>query len=95
MAGSAIVTGGASGIGLALARQLVARGLKVVVADIDGDAAAAAAERLGVAAQGAQLDVADARGRGRPGRLDLRPARASQLPVQQRRDRRIAAGRER
>jgi NAD(P)-dependent dehydrogenase (short-subunit alcohol dehydrogenase family) len=38
MAGSAIVTGGASGIGLALAHQLVARGLKVVVSDIDGDA---------------------------------------------------------
>jgi NAD(P)-dependent dehydrogenase (short-subunit alcohol dehydrogenase family) len=79
MAGSAIVTGGASGIGLALARQLVARGLQVVVADIDGDAAAAAAEQLGVAAQGAQLDVADAGAvvdlvdsiYGRHGRLDF------------------------
>jgi NAD(P)-dependent dehydrogenase (short-subunit alcohol dehydrogenase family) len=60
MARSAIVTGGASGIGLALARRLVDGGLHVVVADIDGDAVAAAADQLGVAAQGAQLDVADA-----------------------------------
>jgi NAD(P)-dependent dehydrogenase (short-subunit alcohol dehydrogenase family) len=60
MPGSAIVTGGASGIGLALARRLVERGLHVVVADIDGDAAVAAADHLGVAATGAHLDVADA-----------------------------------
>ena len=60
MSKSAIVTGGASGIGLALAGELVDRGLHVVVADIDGDAAAAAAEQLGAPATGAQLDVADA-----------------------------------
>ena len=60
MPGSAIVTGGASGVGLALARQLVDRGLHVVVADIDGDGAAAAADELGSAAEGARLDVADA-----------------------------------
>jgi NAD(P)-dependent dehydrogenase (short-subunit alcohol dehydrogenase family) len=79
MARSAIVTGGASGIGLALARQLVERGLRVVVADIDGDAAVAAADQLGVAAAGAQLDVADAKAvadlvdstHDRHGRLDV------------------------
>jgi NAD(P)-dependent dehydrogenase (short-subunit alcohol dehydrogenase family) len=43
MAGSAIVTGGASGIGMALAQHLVERGLHVVVADIDAGAWAAAA----------------------------------------------------
>jgi NAD(P)-dependent dehydrogenase (short-subunit alcohol dehydrogenase family) len=60
MARSAIVTGGASGIGLALARQLVRRGLHVVVADIDGAAATAAASQLGAAAESARVDVADA-----------------------------------
>lgn len=78
MPGSAIVTGGASGIGLALARQLVGRELHVVVADIDGAAASAAADQLGVAATGAQVDVADAQAvadlvdatHARHGRLD-------------------------
>jgi NAD(P)-dependent dehydrogenase (short-subunit alcohol dehydrogenase family) len=79
MAGTAIVTGGASGIGRALARQLVDRGFHVVVADIDGEAAAATADQFGVAAEGAQLDVADAGAvadlvdstHERHGRLDL------------------------
>jgi NAD(P)-dependent dehydrogenase (short-subunit alcohol dehydrogenase family) len=43
----AVVTGGASGIGLALARAFLREGLKVVVADIDGDALRSATERLG------------------------------------------------
>jgi NAD(P)-dependent dehydrogenase (short-subunit alcohol dehydrogenase family) len=60
MPGSAIVTGGASGIGLALGRRLVDRGLHVVIADIDGEAAAEAADQLGGAAQATRLDVADA-----------------------------------
>ena len=40
MARTALVTGGASGIGLALAQALIAAGDHVVVADLDGNAAA-------------------------------------------------------
>lgn len=43
----ALVTGGASGIGLATARALVAAGANVVIADLDRDKAHAVAEELG------------------------------------------------
>ncbi|MER6974630.1 3-hydroxybutyrate dehydrogenase [Nocardioides sp. NPDC000445] len=43
----ALVTGGASGIGAAVARELAARGARVVVADVAGDAARALAEEIG------------------------------------------------
>jgi NAD(P)-dependent dehydrogenase (short-subunit alcohol dehydrogenase family) len=46
MARVAVVTGGASGIGRALGAALVRRGDQVVLADVDGDAATAVAERL-------------------------------------------------
>ena len=42
---SAIVTGGASGIGEASARLLAARGAKVVVADLQDDKGKAVADR--------------------------------------------------
>jgi NAD(P)-dependent dehydrogenase (short-subunit alcohol dehydrogenase family) len=44
---SAIVTGGASGIGAASARQLAARGAQVVVADLQADRGAELAESIG------------------------------------------------
>jgi NAD(P)-dependent dehydrogenase (short-subunit alcohol dehydrogenase family) len=44
---SAIVTGGASGIGAASARQLAARGAKVVVADLQADRGAELAKSIG------------------------------------------------
>ena len=48
----AVITGGASGIGLALARRAAAEGMKIVLADIeDGALAAAAAELKGAGAQ--------------------------------------------
>ncbi|MER7557101.1 3-hydroxybutyrate dehydrogenase [Nocardioides sp. NPDC126508] len=43
----ALVTGGASGIGAAVARELAARGARVVVADVAGDAALALADEIG------------------------------------------------
>ena len=43
----ALVTGGASGIGLALVRRLAAQGARVVVADVAIDAARAAADGVG------------------------------------------------
>jgi NAD(P)-dependent dehydrogenase (short-subunit alcohol dehydrogenase family) len=59
----AVVTGAASGIGLAIAERLAAEGAHVVVADLDGAAADAAAGRLvsqGGSAVGVEVDVRDA-----------------------------------
>jgi NAD(P)-dependent dehydrogenase (short-subunit alcohol dehydrogenase family) len=79
----AIVTGGASGIGRALGAALVARGDRVVLADVDGAAAEEAAERLRAGGPGtataAAVDVRDADAvaslvtgtAARLGRLDL------------------------
>ena len=54
---TAVVTGGASGIGLALARRLKAEGMQVVLADCEPAALARAAEELGV--PGLPVDVRD------------------------------------
>ena len=54
----ALVTGGGSGIGAALARLLAARGVRVVVTDVDGARAAAVAEEVG--GRACALDVTDA-----------------------------------
>jgi NAD(P)-dependent dehydrogenase (short-subunit alcohol dehydrogenase family) len=60
--GCAVVTGGASGIGLAMAGAFAAEGMRVVVADRDDRAARGAAERLearGAEVMAAHVDVAD------------------------------------
>jgi 2-dehydro-3-deoxy-L-rhamnonate dehydrogenase (NAD+) len=56
----AVVTGAATGIGEAIAARLVNAGATVCIADLDGAAAAAAAERIGRGAQSLALDVTDA-----------------------------------
>ncbi|MGD9665324.1 MAG: SDR family NAD(P)-dependent oxidoreductase [Novosphingobium sp.] len=55
----ALVTGGASGIGEACARGFHAAGAKVVIADLNPDAAGALADELGEGATATKVDVAD------------------------------------
>src|SRR5690606_30233853 len=57
---SAVVTGGASGLGLATARALLARGARVVIADLPTSAGADVALSLGENARFAAADVTDA-----------------------------------
>lgn len=54
----AVVTGGASGIGLGIARRLAAQGMQLVIADIDNEPLARAARELG--AMPVRTDVSDA-----------------------------------
>jgi 3-hydroxyacyl-CoA dehydrogenase / 3-hydroxy-2-methylbutyryl-CoA dehydrogenase len=53
----ALVAGGASGLGAATARELVARGARVAVVDLDEEKAAGLAEELGDAAVSFRADV--------------------------------------
>ena len=60
---TAFVTGGASGIGLALGRAFAEAGMKVMLADVEADALAAAVKSLhnvGPEVRGIDCDVADA-----------------------------------
>jgi 2-dehydro-3-deoxy-L-rhamnonate dehydrogenase (NAD+) len=54
---TAIVTGGARGIGLACAQRLIASGARVMLWDVDADALRAAEEKLGANALTALVDV--------------------------------------
>ena len=62
----ALVTGGASGIGLAMARALRARGARLVIADIVDERLAAAAAEFGKDGVTIRCDLADA---GAPAKL--------------------------
>lgn len=57
--GIAVITGGARGIGFAIARQLGSEGYRIVVADVDAAGAEQAAAALGRGAVGRALDVRD------------------------------------
>jgi 3-oxoacyl-[acyl-carrier protein] reductase len=54
---AAVITGGAAGIGLAIARTFAAHGASVVIGDRDGEAAEAAAKELGERVTGVACDV--------------------------------------
>jgi NAD(P)-dependent dehydrogenase (short-subunit alcohol dehydrogenase family) len=56
----AVVTGGASGIGKALAKAFLGEGMKVVLADVEEPALKATAEELGGEVIGVVTDVSDA-----------------------------------
>jgi NAD(P)-dependent dehydrogenase (short-subunit alcohol dehydrogenase family) len=56
----AVVTGGALGIGHGIARALAHHGARVLIVDVDEDAARAAAEAIGAAADVLVTDVTDA-----------------------------------
>ncbi|HEX4094339.1 MAG TPA: SDR family NAD(P)-dependent oxidoreductase [Trebonia sp.] len=56
---SAMVTGGASGLGLATARELTSRGAAVTIVDLPASAGAAVAKELGDRAQFAAADITD------------------------------------
>jgi NAD(P)-dependent dehydrogenase (short-subunit alcohol dehydrogenase family) len=56
---SFIVTGGASGLGAAVARMIAGEGGRVVIADVKDAEGAALARELGVAARFARTDVTD------------------------------------
>jgi NAD(P)-dependent dehydrogenase (short-subunit alcohol dehydrogenase family) len=58
-AGSAVVTGGASGLGLATARRLVERGVPTVLVDLPTSAGAEVAAELGGKTRFAAADVTD------------------------------------
>ena len=55
----AVITGGGRGIGSATASRLVEAGARVVVGDVDGEAAQAVAAELGETALAAHVDVTD------------------------------------
>ena len=55
----AVITGAAGGIGLALARQALARGMRLVLSDLDDRGLQAAASQLGAAADRVLLHAAD------------------------------------
>ncbi|HPA37866.1 MAG TPA: SDR family NAD(P)-dependent oxidoreductase, partial [Phenylobacterium sp.] len=55
----AVITGGASGIGLAAAKRFATLGLKVCIADANPDALDKAAAELGGAGLAVRVDVSD------------------------------------
>lgn len=57
----AIITGGAQGIGRAVAERLAGSGAKVAIWDLDGKLANEAAAAIGPAASGLAIDVTDAK----------------------------------
>ena len=77
----ALVTGGASGIGAAIAARLAADGAAVVIGDIDDAAAKAQAEQCGAAAGGAYLPRHQPAGRAVAVHLDVSDPESARAAV--------------
>ncbi|AUC56664.1 oxidoreductase (plasmid) [Sagittula sp. P11] len=60
MTATVLITGAGSGIGLAVAQRVVARGARAILWDISGQALTAAQQELGAAVETAVVDVSDA-----------------------------------
>jgi len=56
----AIVTGGASGFGAGIVKKFISEGARVMIADLNGEGAAALADELGGNAHAHQVDVSNA-----------------------------------
>ena len=59
LTGSAVISGGASGLGAATAEALIAEGMAVLLADVNEEVGKATAERLGTLATFRRTDVTD------------------------------------
>ena len=59
MTAKVLITGAGSGIGLAVARRVVARGMRAILWDISAAALQAAQDELGDSAEVRQVDVSD------------------------------------
>ena len=73
---TSIVTGAASGFGAGIAGKFIAEGARVLIADINLEAAEATARDLGAAASTCHVDVADAKSVAAMARTPTRTTRA-------------------
>ena len=91
---TAVVTGGAAGIGLAVAKRLVLSGARVALWDLDAKALATAAAGLGHGTDTQTLDVADAHAVERAAAATAKAGPISAMTIAESNAGRLGAGRE-